>query len=151
MNEPAALDHAGIEARIPHRGRMCLLDALVAWDAGSIHCVARGHGDPRHPLRSRLGLVAPCAIEYAAQAMALHGSLNAPAGGAARPGFLASARQVRLHVARLDEIPGALHVHATLVAGDTRQALYRFALRDEAGQPLVDGRAAVVFDSPLRP
>lgn len=151
MNAPATLDHAGIEARIPHRGRMCLLDTLVAWDAGSIHCLARGQGDPRHPLRSRLGLVAPCAIEYAAQAMALHGSLSAPAGGAARPGFLASARQVRLHVARLDDVAGALHVHATLVAGDTRQALYRFALHDEAGRPLVDGRAAVVFDSPLRP
>lgn len=151
MNAPATLDHAGIEARIPHRGAMCLLDTLLGWDERSIRCLARGQADPEHPLRGPLGLLAPCAIEYAAQAMALHGALTAPAGGAARPGFLASARQVRLHVARLDEIPGALHVHAELIAGDTRQALYRFGLHDEAGRPLVDGRAAVVFDSPLRP
>lgn len=151
MSAPATLDHAGIEARIPHRGTMCLLDELRGWDDAAIHCVARGHADPQHPLRSRLGLVAPCAIEYAAQAMALHGALAAPAGGAARPGFLASARQVRLHVARLDDIPGALHVHAVRLAGDLRQALYRFALHDESGRPLVEGRAAVVFDSPLRP
>jgi predicted hotdog family 3-hydroxylacyl-ACP dehydratase len=35
------------------------------------------------------------AIEYAAQAMALHGALNAKPGVQGRPGFLASARGVR--------------------------------------------------------
>lgn len=150
MNDsPQTLDHAGIAARIPHRGAMCLLDALLGWSDAAIHCRAVGHTDPAHPLRGPQGLLAPCAIEYAAQAMALHGSLAAPAGAAARPGFLASARQVRLHVARLDDIPGALQVHARRLAGDERQALYRFAVQDEAGRTLVDGRAAVVFDSPL--
>ena len=45
--------------------------------------------------------------------------------------------------------PGALQVHALRLAGDERQALYRFVVQDEAGRTLVDGRAAVVFDSPL--
>lgn len=146
---PQTLDHDGIAARIPHRGPMCLLDSLVGWSDTAIHCRAVGHADLAHPLRSPQGLLAPCAIEYAAQAMALHGSLAAPAGAAARPGFLASARQVRLHVLRLDDVAGALQVHARRLAGDERQALYRFVVQDEAGRPLVDGRAAVVFDSPL--
>ena len=149
MNSPRTLDRDGIAARIPHRGTMCLLDGLLGWSDDTIHCRASGHADPAHPLRGPQGLLAPCAIEYAAQAMALHGALAAPGGGAARPGFLASARQVRLHVARLDDVPGALQVHAVRLAGDGHQALYRFTLQDEAGRTLVEGRAAVVFDSPL--
>ena len=35
---PRTLDHAGIEARIPHRGRMCLLDRMTAWTGERIEC-----------------------------------------------------------------------------------------------------------------
>ena len=35
------------------------------------------------------------------------------------------------------------------MAGDERQAMYRFELHDEAGRPLVDGRATVVLDTAL--
>ena len=105
---PATLDHAGIEALVPHRGTMCLLDRMVDWDAGRIECVAGGHRDPAHPLRSRSGLMASAAIEYAAQAAALHGGLLARASGAApSPGYLASAREVRLAAWRLDDLPAA--------------------------------------------
>jgi len=82
---------------VPHRGTMCLLDRMVDWNAERIECVAGGHRDPAHPLRSRSGLMASAAIEYAAQAAALHGGLLARAAGAApSPGYLASAREVRL-------------------------------------------------------
>jgi predicted hotdog family 3-hydroxylacyl-ACP dehydratase len=151
MNAPATLDHAGIAARIPHQGRMCLLDRLLDWSSREIRCSAISHHDPAHPLRDGAGLSAACAIEYAAQAMALHGALNSAAGAQARSGFLASARQVRLRVPRLDDVPGALQVHAELLAGDPRQALYRFTLSDEAGRVLVDGRATVVLDGALTP
>jgi predicted hotdog family 3-hydroxylacyl-ACP dehydratase len=146
---PVTLDHAGIAARIPHSGRMCLLDSLLAWSANEVLCRATGHADPAHPLRSPQGLLAPCAIEYAAQAMALHGALNAVPGSVPSAGFLAAARQVRLHVPRLDDVPGALLVSAVRQAGDGGQALYRFALHDEGGRLLVDGRATVVLNSPL--
>lgn len=149
MNEPSTLDHAGIAARVPHAGTMCLLDRLVDWSAEHVRCRARGHRDPGHPLRSASGLLAPCAIEYASQAMALHGALAAPPGTPPRPRFLAAARGVRLHVARLDPVEGDLVVTATRLAGDGQQALYRFALEDEAGRPLVDGRATVVLNTPL--
>ena len=103
---PATLDRAGIAARVPHRGRMCLLDRLLGWDAQAIECSATGHADAAHPLRTASGLLAPAAIEYAAQAMALHGALLARATGVpATPGFLASARGVQLHRLRLDDLP----------------------------------------------
>lgn len=146
---PARLDHAGIALRIPHQGRMCLLDRLLSWSSRQIHCAAENHREPDHPLRSASGLLSPCAIEYAAQAMALHGALLAPAEAGPRPGYLVSVRNVRLAVARLDGVAGPLQVRAERLAGEARQVMYRFELSDEHGHLLVDGRATVVLDTPL--
>jgi len=144
MTRPATLDRAGIAARIPHAGAMCLLDRLLGWSAGEVRCRAVGHADPAHPLRHGGALPATAAVEYAAQAIALHGALVA-ATATATPGVLVAARGVRLHVARLDDIAGALVVGATRLAGDPGRAIYRFAVADETGRSLVDGRLTVVF------
>lgn len=149
MNAPATLDHAGIAGLIPHAGTMCLLDRVESWDAQRIRCIATGHRDPAHPLRSASGLLATAAIEYAAQAAAVHGGLHARASGStAAPGFLASARAVTLHRLRLDDLPGELAVETEHLAGDGRQLLYSFTLT-HAGAAVADGRLAVVLDSPL--
>lgn len=145
----ALLDHVGIAARIPHGGRMCLLDTLLSWDADQIVCSATGHRDPAHPLRSAGVLPAAAAIEYASQAMALHAALGAATDTAPSAGFLAVARGVTLHVPRLDDVPGALRIQATRQAGSDVQASYRFELHDPSGRLLVDGRATVVLNTPL--
>lgn len=148
MHAARPLDHAAIAARVPHSGTMCLLDAVLDWSDAEIHCRVVNHADAAHPLRTASGLLAPCAIEYAAQAMALHSALCSTPGEAPRRGMLASARQVRMHVARLDDADGPLRLVARLMAGDPRQALYRFSLSDAQGRALVDGRAAVLLDAP---
>ncbi|MEO5696984.1 MAG: hydroxymyristoyl-ACP dehydratase [Burkholderiaceae bacterium] len=157
MNPPRTLDHAAIEAMIPHRGTMCLLARLDAWDAQHIVCAAINHRDADHPLRTRRGLLAPCAIEYAAQAMALHGALIGQAAGRPMaPGYLASARDVALEVLRLDDLPlptatgepDELRIEATRQAGDAQQILYGFRI-SHAGRPIAAGRAAVVLDTAL--
>lgn len=146
---PQQLDHAGIAALVPHAGSMCLLEELLEWDDSRIRCSTRTHQRPDHPLRSASGLLAPSAIEYGAQAMALHGALLARAAGTwAQPGYLASARGVTLHCLRLDELGGPLEVSAERLAGDARQILYAFAVR-HAGTPVAEGRAAVVLNTPL--
>lgn len=145
------LDRSGIEARIPHRGAMCLLHELVSCDAREVHCLATSHTDPANPLRVNGTLLAAAALEYASQAMALHGALNAAAGARPQSGFLASARGVTLHVARLDDRPGPLAVRAVHLAGDSAQALYAFELRDAGGRLLAEGRAAVILDGSLLP
>jgi predicted hotdog family 3-hydroxylacyl-ACP dehydratase len=147
------LTHDGIAALIPHSGTMCLLARLVDWDTDRIVCTATNHRTADHPLRTRRGLLAPVAIEYAAQAMALHGALIGQASGApATPGYLASARGVQLHVLRLDDLPSAapdeLRIEATRQAGDAQQILYAFQV-SHAGRPVADGRAAVVLNTPL--
>ncbi len=74
------LDHAWIAAHIPHQGSMCLLDAVLRWDTQHVACSATSHGDPSNPLRQFGRLGAACGIEYAAQAMAVHGALLAQHG-----------------------------------------------------------------------
>ena len=157
MNPAQTLSHDAIMALIPHSGTMCLLARLDGWDAQSIVCTATNHRDADHPLRTRSGLLAPCAIEYAAQAMALHGALIGQATGTlATPGYLASARGVQLHVLRLDDLPDAadahtpdeLRIEATRQAGDARQILYAFNV-SHAGRPVAQGRAAVVLNTAL--
>jgi predicted hotdog family 3-hydroxylacyl-ACP dehydratase len=144
---PATLDRAGIAAHVPHRGTMCLLDAMESCSADTIVCRIANHADTRNALRLGGVLPAASALEYAAQAMALHGSLAAPVR-APSAGFLASARDLQLHVARLDTAPGPLRVCAQRLAGDSGQAMYRFELRDGAARLLVEGRTTVVLDTP---
>ena len=155
--EPALLGRDGIAALIPHSGTMCLLARLDAWDMQRIVCTATNHREADHPLRTRRGLLAPAAIEYAAQAMALHGALIGQVTDApVTPGYLASARGVRFHVLRLDDLPipphapDALRIEATRQAGDALQILYAFNVH-HADRLLAEGRAAVVLNTPLAP
>lgn len=133
-----------IARMIPHAGAMCLLDGVTAWDATSIRCISATHRDERNPLRARSRLSAICGIEYAAQAMALHGSLTAKVEGHPRMGYLASVRDLVCHSARLDTLDNDLAIEAELLMGDDRRAIYRFELH--CNDALVSsGRAAVVL------
>lgn len=144
MSAPV-LDRAGILARIPHQGAMCLWDEVVAWDARRIGVRAWNHADPVHPLRAdgRLHAVALC--EYGAQAMAVHGGLLAGAGGgAAAPGMLVALREVVLAVARIDDLAGALEGEAELLAASAASQQYAFRIL-HAGRVLASGRAAAML------
>jgi predicted hotdog family 3-hydroxylacyl-ACP dehydratase len=77
------LNRAWIEARIPHQERMCLLDEVVECNAKYIRCVTATHRASDNPLRSHGRLGSAGGIEYAAQAMALHGALAGTATSAA--------------------------------------------------------------------
>ncbi|MDM0013214.1 hydroxymyristoyl-ACP dehydratase [Variovorax sp. J22P168] len=149
MTAPQTLDRAGIARRIPHAGRMCLLKRLLSWDEQAIRCSTATHAEADNPLRTASGLLAPTLIEYAAQAMALHGGLLAAEGVEPSAGFIASVRNVRLAIDRIDDIEGELQVNAERLTGDANQVLYRFEVQDARGRTLADGRAAVVLNTPL--
>jgi predicted hotdog family 3-hydroxylacyl-ACP dehydratase len=141
------LDRDWIASRIPHQGTMCLLDGVKSWDAEGIQCVASSHRAPENPLRAHARLGAACGIEYAAQAMAVHGALLAPADtGAPRAGFLVSVRGVQVNVARLDDIAEDLLVQARLIMNSENNMLYQFNV-SAAGRLLLEGRAAIVTDA----
>lgn len=134
---------------------MCLLDEVIEWDAAHIRCRSGSHRLADHPLRSHGRLGAACGIEYAAQAMAVHGALTGAAGSRGAPGapselgFLAAVRDVRLHVLRLDDLDTEIHCEAALLAGDSGSALYEFVLLAGARR-LLSGRATVIFDAAKR-
>ena len=140
------LDRPWIAAHIPHQGNMCLLDAVHEWSENSIACRATSHTEPSNPLRAKGRLGAANGIEYAAQAMAIHGALLANADDQPRQGYLTSVRSVSLHVARLDDLSGKLDVQAERLSGDSNHILYQFSLSHD-GRCLLEGRAAVVLDA----
>lgn len=142
------LDRAWIAAHIPHQGDMCLLDRVEEWDVQRVRCSASSHRCIDNPLRTHGRLAAACGIEYAAQAMAVHGALTAPQSARARAGFLASVRGVKLHVGRLDDISADLTVEAERFSGDGNNVLYDFSVH-AAGRILLEGRAAVVIDASI--
>ena len=124
---------------------MCLLDSVTQWTEQHIHCTSNSHLDADNPLRAdgRLGIA--CGIEYAAQAMAVHGVLLA-VGPQPKRGYLVSVRSVTLAADRLDTVPGPLEIVAERLSGDSTTVLYQFHVRS-ADQLLLSGRAAVVLDS----
>lgn len=143
------LNHAEIAARIPHQGSMCLLETVVDWSASHISCRAISHQDLNNPLRAAERLGAANGIEYAAQAMAIHGALLANLDDTPRQGYLTSVRSVALHVARLDDLAGEIDVQAERLSGDSNNILYQFSL-SHAGRCLLEGRAAVILDAAAR-
>ncbi|QID19683.1 hydroxymyristoyl-ACP dehydratase [Nitrogeniibacter mangrovi] len=136
-------DRDWIATRIPHTGSMCLLDTVEACDEARIRCRASSHRDPAHPLRNGERLGAAVGVEYAAQAMAVHGAILQPPTERPRVGFLASVRGVELLVDRLDTIDAPLCVEAERLSGNESTILYRFEVSAD-GQVLLRGRAAVI-------
>ena len=145
----ARLDHDWIARHIPHQGSMCLLDEVEAWDQEHIRCRASSHRAFDNPLRANHRLGAACGIEYAAQAMAVHGALlAAPDSTSARVGYLVSVRGTHLHVARIDDMSADLHIEASCITRSDNNILYQFSVR-AAGVLLLDGRATVVVNADL--
>jgi predicted hotdog family 3-hydroxylacyl-ACP dehydratase len=139
------LSRDAIAALIPHQGVMCLLDEVVSYNESSIACVAVNHTDIAHPLREEGVLRAVCGIEYAAQAMAVHGALMGAQG--ASPGVLAAVRDVAMEVDRLDDISAKLTIVAHKLWGDETRLLYEFKITAE-DRTIMRGRAAVVLTRP---
>ena len=132
---------------IPHTGSICLLEQIASWDQQQVVCSTFTHRSLKNPLRSSGQLSAIHAIEYGAQAVAVHGGLLAHARGEAiQPGCLAALRQIKLHQSRLDEIESALTVEATQLLCDAGNLIYSFAVK-AADQPIADGRVVVVVQS----
>ena len=127
---------------------MCLIDEVLDWSAADILCRTASHRLASNPLRTADRLRAECGIEYAAQAMAIHGVLNAASHSASpAAGMLASVRGVTLHVDRLDNIADDLLIRGTRISGDATALLYDFSISRES-TTLLSGRATILLRSP---
>jgi len=141
------IDKAWIAAHIPHQGSMCLLDHVTHWDHENIICLATSHHEKSNPLRYHDQLNTACGIEYAAQAMAVHGALLAPADQEKpRAGFLVSIRGANVYRDRLDTLEQALTIKASLINRSENNILYAFSLHAD-NAALLEGRAAVMLNT----
>ena len=141
--------HDAICVRLPHAGRMCLLERLESWDADSITCIATSHRDADNPLRRGGRLHAVAGVEYAAQAMALHGNLlsrpvlSRVEGTDTQPamGYLASVRDLKLDLEDLGTVVEDLRIMARRLSGDAGGFIYEFEIRAGA-RAVLSGRLA---------
>ena len=132
---------------IPHAGNMCLLDGVLAWDEKSIKCISRSHLLTNNPLRKNNRLSTIHAMEYGAQAMAVHGGLLARAAGEKHAdGYLAALRDVKLCSDQLDNIRNALTIEATQLVAGNGNLMYNFEVKAE--DTLVASARAMVVTRP---
>ncbi|TCH98011.1 hydroxymyristoyl-ACP dehydratase [Roseococcus sp. SYP-B2431] len=138
----APILRADIARLVPHQGAMCLLDRAVLWDGSRIVCETERHRDPAHPLCRDGLLPAVCGVEFALQAMALHGALTS---GAPQPvGFVSSLRDLALDADRLDDVPGPLRIEATALVAEAAGFIYRFEI-SAGDRALIGGQAAIIL------
>jgi predicted hotdog family 3-hydroxylacyl-ACP dehydratase len=143
-------DKTRIARLIPHAGAMCLLDGVTECDAQHIRCISATHRDAANPLRTANGLPALCGIEYAAQAMAVHGAMTGATGDGElrrpRAGYLAGLRDVACTAQRLDTLSAPLTIDAERLMGDGVNVMYQFRV-SAGGEVVLQGRATVVLDA----
>jgi predicted hotdog family 3-hydroxylacyl-ACP dehydratase len=135
------LNHQQIAERIPHAGNMCLLHSVTAWDEQSVSAIALSHREISNPLRNAQGLGIVAGIEYAAQSIAVHGSLVS-GNLAPRPGRLVSTRNVLARVRWLHLIEDELQIEAQKILGDDSGLVYDFQIT-AARRTILSGRASI--------
>jgi len=135
------LDADEIRRLIPHDGSMSLIERVVSFDDEAIVCESSTHLAVSNPLRSDGQLSAINAIEYGAQAMALHGALT---GANDTQSYLVSLRHIDLQVDYLDETDAMLTVHANLQVKDDKAALYSFQV-SHSGDVIVSGKLTIAY------
>jgi predicted hotdog family 3-hydroxylacyl-ACP dehydratase len=147
------VDKTRIARLLPHAGDMVLLDEVVSCSATEIECLASSHRRADHPLSEHGALPASAAVEYAAQAIALHGRIRGDRGdrgeigGKPSAALLAVLREVRWAEEPLDAAPSPLRVRARLAAELGEGAQYAFEVIDAAGVLRASGEAIFTFRS----
>lgn len=143
MATPRTRDRPAIERLVPHAGDMCLLDAVLDWDATRIECAAAAP-NADHPLARGGRVPAIAACEYAGQASAVHGALIEPQA-AARAGLLAKLMDVDLPSPFIPD-GQALHIRAEVLGRVPDGCLYAFDVAS-AGRVVARGRLMVAFEN----
>lgn len=133
------LTHQQIEQRLPHAGKMCLLHEVIAADEQSLTATANSHLEADNPLRVDGKIAAINGVEYAAQAMAVHGSFLSDKP---RAGFIATLRNIELHRPYLPENGELLYIKVQQLMSDNNGFTYQFTI-DCDQQSVVSGRVTV--------
>jgi predicted hotdog family 3-hydroxylacyl-ACP dehydratase len=123
----ATLARHDIERLLPQKGAMCLIDAALECTPEAIVCSADASRRD-HPLREAQGVPAVHAIEYGAQAAALHRLMLGQQSGSVTGGLMLQLRDVQFSVEWLDRLPQPLQITARCAMSSSEAARYRFEI-----------------------
>ena len=140
----STIHHDELCSLIPHSFDMCLLDRVESWDENSITCYSNSHLLDSNPLRRNESLSSVTLVEYAAQAMAVHGGLHdREEGKQMTEGYLAALRDIKIELCNIDSIEEEIKIEAGKIMSQAGNMIYSFTVF--AGEnTLVSGRATVV-------
>lgn len=136
------ITHEELCQLIPHHGSMCLLDSVIDWGEESINCRSLSQCDSDNPLSVGGILTAVNGIEYAAQAMAVHGALLSASSTSPDVAYLAAIRGVNIYCSHLHDQP-ELFIHCKRLGGDSNGFIYNFEISN-SDKRLLEGRATVI-------
>lgn len=146
------LNRQEIEQRLPHAGTMSLLDEIIAADESTLTAQAVSHRDADNPLRIDGKIAMVNGVEYAAQAMAVHGSLVLEKKLAANKeqlevsqGYIATVRNIELNAAYFPDADSSsepLLIKVAQLMSDQNGFTYQFDIHCEQ-QLLISGRITV--------
>ncbi len=138
------IEHNELCSLIPHSFDMCLLDRVESWDDNNIVCYSSLHLLKTNPLRRNESLSSIHLLEYAAQAMAVHGGLHdREQGRQISEGYLAALRDVKIELCQLNNLQTELRIKANKIFSQAGNMIYAFSVSAEE-ITLVTGRATVV-------
>lgn len=138
------IQHQELCELIPHSFDMCLLDRVEFYDENSIVCYSQSHQLEENPLQRQQLLSSVHLLEYAAQAMAVHGGIqNREQGIEMNEGYLAALRNVKIELCNLKKITDDLRIEATKIMAQAGNMIYNFSVSSKNSK-LVSGRATVV-------
>jgi len=147
------LNREEIERRLPHAGVMSLLDKIIQADETTLTAQAVSYRDADNPLRVNGKITMVNGIEYAAQAMAVHGALvlekkqeENKAELKSSQGYIATVRNIELNSPYFPEADpsssAALLIKVKQLMSDQNGFTYQFDIHYEQ-QQLISGRITI--------
>jgi predicted hotdog family 3-hydroxylacyl-ACP dehydratase len=133
------LNQETIAKLIPHSGKMCLLEKIINWNEQTLRAQSLSHLKKENPLRTEGKLKSIHGIEYAAQAMAVHGALLKQK---TQHGYLASIRSIVLHESFLPTQQAPLDIQVSVLMRYTNGFTYHFELLYE-NQLIISGKITI--------
>lgn len=138
------MSHDDLCQLIPHAGSMCLLHEVLSVDDRAITCSARSHHAADNPLYKDNRLSSLHLVEYAAQAVAVHGGLLAQQNNLTiRAGYLAAIRDVTFTCDTLHALADELLISASQLMANAGNMMYEFKVQ-HADQALASGRLTIM-------
>jgi len=138
------IEHDELCSLIPHSFDMCLLDRVESWDENTITCTSQSHKLDTNPLRRNETLSSVHLLEYAAQAMAVHGGIHDREQGVQMTeGYLAALRDIKIELCDIKNVETQLRIEATKILSQGGNMIYSFKVLTGENE-LVSGRATVV-------